>query len=775
MKARHLVFSAAFAALLFIYFDAVLLLGNIFAERDMAVFFYPYIDLWVNSLRQGELPLWNPYIMCGEPLLAAVQPGPLYPPNLLYLLFSVATGFNLGIVLHFFLAGAGMFMLMKETRASDDAAAIAALVFVFGGYLLSVHNVLTTLQSVAWFPLAVMLFLRSVQRGSRREAVLCGLVLYCMFSGGGLEIFLMAVAVLAVLAVVPYLYSSGMCCEKLLRRLGLYLTVLVVFVGVGAVQLLPFLELMQHSIRAGGLSYDEAVIWSFAPANIINFFAPDIFWRGPDFYWLDQSWLKVIYIGFLPLMCSCFFWLETGRRRLLVALFIVCGIFLCLGKYNPLYAGLYEYLPVLKKIRFPVKFIFVCIFFFCLSAGWGWDYLKQHLESRLTQRVLFGLFFLFGFCAALLLLVLYRFPDAFWQLSGCEQFFSESLFSRQLILHNIRRVIFFGIIGSTAIYVAGRNEKIGLYSSYGFMMLLLVDLFWGNYGHYTSLAPDIFNETTNHQRTVMQDSRLSRIYVQPKIIKELKMPYNDKALQLQLSKQHFVPNLLMTHGRFDVWGFSVLALEHYREVLSILQRSDLPNSTRLGDMLNVGYVLWSEQLDLPGYELVVANGRTWLYENTRHFPRAWLVPEYQVEADRLRLLQLMERADFDPARQVLLSAEPAPAVGAAESLPALEESVALVRYGASSFSLEVVSSRRQFLATSETWYPGWKAFVDGREVPLYQANGAFRAIAVPPGSYRVRFVYDPPLVKIGAGISLLSLVLAVLFLCSGVGKKSWRA
>ena len=63
-----------------------------------------------------------------------------------------------------------------------------------------------------------------------------------------------------------------------------------------------------------------------------------------------------------------------------------------------------------------------------------------------------------------------------------------------------------------------------------------------------------------------------------------------------------------------------------------------------------------------------------------------------------------------------------------------------------------------FLVTSDVYYPGWRARVDGQETPLYRANYALRGVLVPPGDHVVLFEYRPRSFKVGAVISLLSLL-----------------
>ena len=69
------------------------------------------------------------------------------------------------------------------------------------------------------------------------------------------------------------------------------------------------------------------------------------------------------------------------------------------------------------------------------------------------------------------------------------------------------------------------------------------------------------------------------------------------------------------------------------------------------------------------------------------------------------------------------------------------------------------------LVLSDNWFPGWKATLDGRPVPILEADGALRAIPVPGGRHRVEMHYRPASIRWGGAISLvtfLSLVVIVL-------------
>ena len=78
--------------------------------------------------------------------------------------------------------------------------------------------------------------------------------------------------------------------------------------------------------------------------------------------------------------------------------------------------------------------------------------------------------------------------------------------------------------------------------------------------------------------------------------------------------------------------------------------------------------------------------------------------------------------------------------------------------------IEIISTNpcNAFLATSEVMYPGWRAAVDGKRVPVFENNAAFRTIYLPKGAHTIEFSYRPTIVLWGAMISLLAAIIAVV-------------
>src|SRR5215475_10613209 len=135
------------------------------------VFFYPAVkgaiilapgDGWSQNLpihiligaliRNGQLPLWDPYIFCGMPLLAAIQPGALYPPNWLFTVFSPKTAMNLVVITTYHVALIGAYLYARRIGCNRLGSMIAGIAFAFGGFMTAHLGHTNLIATGAWLP-----------------------------------------------------------------------------------------------------------------------------------------------------------------------------------------------------------------------------------------------------------------------------------------------------------------------------------------------------------------------------------------------------------------------------------------------------------------------------------------------------------------------------------------------------------------------------------------------------------------------------------------------
>jgi len=170
--------------------DAASMLGN--PRTDIGTTFLPVYELACNALCSGRFPLWNPYILSGSPMLAALQPALCYPFTHLFtvalvlLRGTIASGLNLAILFHVFLCGLFTYYLVRSygaglwaARASGTVYALCAttVLRVYGGHL-------TIVCSLPWAPLLFLLLPRALTPGKWHWRALMSAVLCLMFFAG---------------------------------------------------------------------------------------------------------------------------------------------------------------------------------------------------------------------------------------------------------------------------------------------------------------------------------------------------------------------------------------------------------------------------------------------------------------------------------------------------------------------------------------------------------------------------------------------------------------
>jgi hypothetical protein len=174
---------------------------------------------------------------------------------------------------------------------------------------------------------------------------------------------------------------------------------------------------------------------------------------------------------------------------------------------------------------------------------------------------------------------------------------------------------------------------------------------------------------------------------------------------------------------------------------------------------------------LPRPHLLFEQGKTRIYLNESYFPRAFAVPEAVVVADEAGALARLQQEIAHLDRLVVLELEgqapPPPteqktAVSSAEFLSAA--GVTITDYGLNRVRLTADLPQAGFVVLADSYYPGWRARVDGEETAVYRANSILRAVYLPAGVHEVEFYFRPLDFMWGALISGLTLLVCCLFI-----------
>ncbi len=150
-------------------------------------------------------------------------------------------------------------------------------------------------------------------------------------------------------------------------------------------------------------------------------------------------------------------------------------------------------------------------------------------------------------------------------------------------------------------------------------------------------------------------------------------------------------------------------------------------------------------------------GQLALLEFTGALPRAKLYSQWEIHTNNAEALARLISPQFNPSTTVVLSQEPGDLKSDAKSTPG---EAGIVQYGSKHIQVHTKTPTSQVLLFNDRWHEDWKAFVDGRPVPLLRANHLMRGVVVPAGEHQVEFVFSPPSGTLW--VSLSALIVAVL-------------
>ncbi|MBU90226.1 hypothetical protein CMO94_01685 [Candidatus Woesearchaeota archaeon] len=218
----------------------------------------------------GAFPLWTPYFYSGQQFMA-IPEHYLFDLNFLYIFLfnNVSLSMNLAAISYFFLAGLGMYLLAYELLKKQNAAFIAALIFMFNSLMQKFifHGHLNILESYALIPFVFLFVYRALHRKSWiNNAILAAVFFSMMIYAGGI-IFFLYTGLISGLYMAWNLVSSNFK-KIIIKTLLISVVIGILVLGLSALKLLPVLEFAGLSNRSAGVNFQEFLGAPISPANL---------------------------------------------------------------------------------------------------------------------------------------------------------------------------------------------------------------------------------------------------------------------------------------------------------------------------------------------------------------------------------------------------------------------------------------------------------------------------------------------------------------------------
>jgi hypothetical protein len=761
-------------------FGPLLAPDRVLANRDIPQFHLP-LRAAFRRLAESGLPVWNPWLHGGQPILSNPSYAAFYPPSWLVLVVQPAYALSLLVVFHAAVGFAGAWILARRLGAGRGAAALAAVGYTGSGALLSLLSAFTLFCSMAWFPWVMAWGDAALERERRawlRPALLAGGALALQLLNGepvtvvvsGLGLLALALARLARRPFAP---------AALVRALRVAVPVLAA-VALAAVQLLPTAQRLADSPRAGGLDAAAANTWSAPPSRLVELAFPRFFGdparpqTGRFFGWnlhdRDFPYVASLYPGLLlSVLGVCALSLWPIPRRGAWGLAALTGGFLALGRHNPLFEALREAVPVLSVVRFPEKFAILAVVALTVAGALGWQRLMDERAAGRRSAADFPLALALVVLATALTLTILLYASPRTGLWFVRSHGGPDLNDATALrgLSYLRGEAWAAM--ATAAVVAGlfalcrARRPSGRALTLAALTLLAVDLWRYGHGFVVTLPASTYRDVPFLVEAIPQGTR---VFIEPERAGQI-------AVFARTRDPHLAPvrSLLARLEPYSgsLWGIPYvfhtdydLMLTGWAQNAATVALSEWGSGASGGELTfrflgawNVGAVLvrmptteWAKALAsdprAPGVRPVV---NPYLMPRYRFVPRVSFHPTW----GSALYLSRQQRYIVDGREHCVRPDQPP---GEAEYV---RPEVLELRDEGGRVVLRYRSPYKAFFVVASTFDDGWQATVDGAPVPAWPTGLGQIGVELPTGEHELLLAYHERLLPLGAAVTLAAL------------------
>ena len=692
-----------------------------------------------------------------------------------------------------FIGGLGIFVLLRHLRMEPWIALFGAVAFVFSCHWVGLveigHN--TKFRAIMYIPWVMWAIMYLKNKPGILGLGLSASFLITQLRENHPQITYYLYLLIGMYWVWQLLEALK---NKESKRFGIFTLLLVIAFALTALAVLnPYLSTLEYShytMRGGsaGLEKSYAQGWSFHPWEILGLIIPDFFGgitteavpgmpQGVGPYWGWMEFTQIYnYFGIIVFFFG-FFALFGKHRRMAIFLWVSSFIFtlMSFGKFAPALSDLFlNYLPFFNKFRVPSMILTMVQFNAVILAALGIDTIIAKSEKQDTsfQKLLFRAFWISGavFVAYLIL--------------------AKSLFSA-LPLATARETEVFTNAGYQSLLEELRNFRLERLSKSGIISLLFLTI---------SLGMAYLYSAKKMVKTLFVFALILLTFIDlwiytGKYLKDLKpvqehrdhfaMRDHDTFLKQDTSNYRIFPVEVGPAGDWafhhqTVDGYSAAKLKRYDDFLrtnlhgqfkrykGVMGQYRVAVPTPALDMLNTKYIISADSIP---YAAVLGNivpvfrspsSGIRIYENRATLSPAWFVDSLKVITPVDSILPYMNTLDFEPARTALVESQISPIQ------PTINRSVTQTLSEIHKLSYDVQTDAPSFLVLSEVYYPaGWKALLDGKEIPIHPVNYILRGVEIPAGKHKLELIFAPE--SYTRSISLSAIGLAAAFICLVAG------
>ncbi|MCX8676446.1 MULTISPECIES: YfhO family protein [unclassified Apibacter] len=798
-----------FVILSFMYFSP-LLSGKYISQPDIIHYKGGAHELEDYRSIHGEDTYWSNSMFGGMP---TYQMGANYPSDIIKSIDRLLRTFPTPAS-YLFLLLSGFYLLGMVWLKNWKYALLGSIMFSFSTYFFIIigagHN--AKIHTIAYFAPFIAGVYLLYQKKYVTGFILTTLLLSLQIAANHPQMTYYLFLALGIFGLIELIHSFK---TKTLKTFGIssgfFLLAILLALGMNSTRLLSTYEYSKETTRGKseltisknnvssnqGLDTDYITHWSYGILETANLFVPNFMGGGNNekgfktsnlesslqenirsqeeytqfqrafngSYWGEQPGTVgpayqgsvVIFLAFLALFY------YKGRYKWWLVAATVLSFFLAWGKNFGIFTDfMIQYFPLYNKFRAVSSALVIAEFTIPLLALLG-TY-SYFMDESLTQVYKTKILYISSGFILVILLLLY--------VLGLQIFsFHTSLEGNAIkseILEAIRkdrfalfqsdilRTFFFVLVCSVLLWAAQIKSFKSSYAVLAIAALSLVDL-WGVDKRY--LNDDNFVDKQFYKNpfpTQVTESQLEKAQTDPTLARIVNAAPINHALDIIKQNDHAhyrVFNLLLSpfnetntsYFHQSIGGYHGAKLRRYQDLIDFYLSDSL--NLPILDMLNTKYIITADSIIRP-------------IPNPNNNGNAWFVNEivFANNADE----ELLGLGKIDNKRKAVINSKYKKDLTIQSSSDSLS-SIELKEYLPNNLTYVSNSKEEKLGVFSEIYYPhGWKASIDGKEVPIYRADYTLRALKIPAGKHTINFSFNPPVIQKGKYITLGTCLLFVI-------------
>lgn len=725
---------------------------------------YPYKVQTKEALEKGKLVYWNPHILGGYPEYAESMANNFDIFNVLLLWLGPVDVIHLETVIELFIAGLGMLLLLRFFGVSPVVNLIFASAYMLNSLFIASAMHRWLIASFCWIPFVIFMVLRYYYYHRKEDILFASVFLTLSFLGGNFQTSFFGAFVVATIILF---YPSGVPVYTFLRRSVILIVLGLVAFALSAFMWLPTLELLFQTLFRGGSLNSSGVYAGYRFSErllslplLANFFLPGLVGDPQIFSIKKFAGAEMMdfngAISFLPALFGvwgCFSFRNNKNMRPFIALSVLS---ILLPIVTPLYSILYH------------RFFVVASFSLCVIGAVSF---QAFIEDQSARNLFSGFFkwtkIIFGILVGMLLaLSAYIALNYQSLLASFTSYVSPKIDTstfgagnRSWMLQRIEKTLHYysflspalwlpiigtvGILIALSFYSKGKVARRSVLQILLFATYLQLLLFARSWFPTVDLRQFPIFPQNPISTFLQQDSSGSRFIVWRDASKD---PYILSRNSSNIYKTNDI------HGYESMTNRSMI-------VFYLRHRGVDTLDLRLLGLANVKYII-AGKLELSSSNLrrLYSADSVTIYENLLCKPRAYFAYQSKsVESDSAAATELLRR-DFDGSEALFFKEDAPPHLTGYSNG---ENTFYIDRSENEEVVISAQTDSKSIFILTDTYYPGWKCYVNAVETPIYRVNNCMRGIMLNGGTSKIVFRFEPDIFKAGASISAIAAFLSL--------------